>query len=68
MLLLREHPRRSLPEYLPQAAGRLGAMLLLREFARRSLRENLAGTAFGLFVAGLVVWLVVLYWSAPFDL
>jgi hypothetical protein len=43
-------------------------MLLLREYVRRSLPENLAGTAFGLFVAGLVVWLVVLYWSAPFDL
>jgi hypothetical protein len=43
-------------------------MLLLREYVRRSLPEDLAGTAFGLFVAGLVVWLVVLYWSAPFDL
>jgi len=41
-------------------------MLLLREYARRSLPENLPGTAFGLFLAGLVVWLVVLYWSAPF--
>lgn len=42
MLLLREYPRRSLPEYLPQAL-------------------------FGLFVAGLVAWLVALYWIAPFD-
>jgi hypothetical protein len=28
----------------------------------------LAQTAFGLFLAGLMVWLVVLYWGAPLDL
>jgi hypothetical protein len=42
-------------------------MPLLRECSRRSLPENLARTAFGLFVAGLVVWLVDLYWSTPLD-
>jgi hypothetical protein len=26
-----------------------------------------AAAAFGLFVAGLVAWLVALYWAAPFD-
>ena len=42
-------------------------MLLLREYSSRSLSENLARTAFGLFVAGPVAWLVVLYRTAPFD-
>jgi hypothetical protein len=42
-------------------------MLLLREYSSRSLSENLARTAFGLFVAAPVAWLVVLYWTAPFD-
>lgn len=43
------------------------AMLLLREYSSQSLSENLGRTAFGLFVAGLVAWLIVLYWTAPFD-
>ncbi len=42
-------------------------MLLLREHFSRSLSENPPRTVFGLFVAGLVVWLAVLYWIAPFD-
>jgi hypothetical protein len=42
-------------------------MLLLREHFSRALSENLLRTVFGLFVAGLVVWLVVLYWTTPFD-
>jgi len=42
-------------------------MLLLREHFSRSISENLPRTVFGLIVAGLVVWLVILYWSAPFD-
>jgi hypothetical protein len=42
-------------------------MLLLREYSTQSLSENLGRTAFGLFVAGLVAWLIVLYWTAPFD-
>jgi hypothetical protein len=43
------------------------AMLLLRERFSRPVSENLLRTVFGLFVAGLVVWLAVLYWVAPFD-
>jgi hypothetical protein len=42
-------------------------MLLWREHFSRSISENLPRTVFGLIVAGLVVWLVILYWSAPFD-
>jgi hypothetical protein len=42
-------------------------MLLLREYSIQSLLENLPQAAFGLFVAGLVAWLVALYWTAPFD-
>ena len=42
-------------------------MLLLREHFSRSISENLPRTVFGLIVAGPVVWLVILYWSAPFD-
>jgi biopolymer transport protein ExbB/TolQ len=42
-------------------------MLLLREYSSRSLSENLARTACGLFVAGPVAWLAVLYRTAPFD-
>jgi hypothetical protein len=41
-------------------------MLLLGEYSRRSLSVNVPQAAFGLFVAGLVAWLVALYWVAPF--
>ena len=44
-----------------------GAMLLLREYSRRLLSVNLQQAAFGLFVAGLIAWLVGLYWAAPID-
>ena len=36
--------------------------------SRRLLSADPAQTAFGLFVAGLVAWLIVLYWAAPFIL
>lgn len=42
-------------------------MFLLHEHSRRLLSADPAQTAFGLFVAGLVAWLIVLYWAAPFD-
>ncbi len=42
-------------------------MLLLHQHSRRLLSADPAHAAFGLFVAGLIVWLVVLYWAAPFD-
>ncbi len=47
-------------------------MILFDARSRRSAREGLkkdhwlAQTGFGLFLAGLVVWLVVLYRDAPF--
>jgi hypothetical protein len=42
-------------------------MLLLREHFSRPVSENLPRTVFGLIVAGLIVWLAVLSWIAPFD-